>query len=155
VVLRAAGSADFEAITRLINAAFQVERFFIDGDRIRIEDLRALAGKGKFILAEDGGSIAGCIYVEPRAERAYVGLLSVDPARQRGGLGSRLMRAAEDYCRDAGCHFVDLRIVNLREELPAFYRRKGYEEAGISPFPADAQPKLPCHFINMTKILTC
>ena len=45
--------------------------------------------KGKFLLAEDGETLVGCVYVEPRGEHWYLGLLSVDPLHQRcwSGLG--------------------------------------------------------------------
>ena len=36
----------------------------------------------------------------PKFSRAYLGLLAVDPAHQQSGLGSVLMDAAEDYCRN-------------------------------------------------------
>jgi hypothetical protein len=48
---------------------------------------------------------------------------------------------------------MDLRIVNLREELPPFYRKLGYSDIGESPWPADVPTKLPCHFIEMSKAL--
>jgi len=154
--LRAADADDIETIARLINAAFAVERFFIDGDRINVETVRDLFGKGKFLLAEDAPGVrnlAGCVYVELRGERGYLGLLSVEPARQRAGLGRRLAIAAEDYLRAAGCRAVDLSIVNLRPELLPFYRRLGYKETGTAPFPAEKHTKLPCHFITMSKEL--
>jgi GNAT superfamily N-acetyltransferase len=80
-------------------------------------------------------------------------LLSVDPARQQGGLGSFLMDAAENYCRERGSRFMDIYIVNLRTELPAFYQRRGYVATGTTPFLEDVETKLPCHFINMSKPL--
>ncbi len=150
---RVAEQADIEAITRLINAAFAIEKFFIDGDRIQANGVQGLSESGKFLLAEDQEGIAGCVYVELRGERAYLGLLSVSPARQGGGVGSKLVAAAEDYCRRAGCRFMDLRIVNLREELPEFYQRRGYVPTGTTPFPSDVTTKLPCHFVNMSKPL--
>ncbi|HMD98194.1 MAG TPA: GNAT family N-acetyltransferase [Terriglobia bacterium] len=150
---RVAETPDIETITHLINAAFDVERFFIDGDRVDAERVRDLFGKGKFLLAEDAAGLAGCVYVEVRGQRGYLGLLSVEPARQRAGLGHRLAIAAEDYLRAAGCRAVDLSIVNLRPELLPFYRRLGYTETGTAPFPADKHTKLPCHFITMSKAL--
>ncbi|HLG98796.1 MAG TPA: GNAT family N-acetyltransferase [Bryobacteraceae bacterium] len=151
--IRIAEPADLDAVTALINLAFEVERFFIEGDRISLETVRDLAAKGNFILLEDTHGLAGCIYVELRDRRAYLGLLSVDPSRQRSGIGSRLVHAAEEHCRAAGCRFVDLRIVNLRQELPPFYRRLGYRETGTAPFTPGIVTKLPCHFIEMTKPL--
>lgn len=152
--LRLAELNDAEAITAVINAAFRhAESFLIDRDRIDLDSVRSLLGTGKFLLAEEGGVVVGCVYVELRGERAYLGLLSVDPGQQKAGLGSKLMNAAEDYCAKAGCRFMDLRIINVREELPGFYSRRGYVETGTEPLPAGLEPKLPCHFVNMSKPL--
>jgi N-acetylglutamate synthase-like GNAT family acetyltransferase len=151
--VRTAVLADADAITRLINLAFQVERFFMDGDRIGIEEVQQRLGTGRFLLAEDANGLAGCAYVELQSERSYLGLLSVDPARQKSGIGKQLVFAAEECARHAGCRFMDLRIVNLREELPGFYSRLGYVEDGTSAFPEHAHPKQPCHFVNMSKPL--
>jgi GNAT superfamily N-acetyltransferase len=150
---RTAQLEDAENIARLVNAAFRPERFFIDADRTNPEKIRALMPKGKFLLSEDAGALLGCVYVEVRDERGYFGLLAVDPALQRSGLGSRMVAAAEEYCRAAGCRFVDLTIVNLRTELPAFYRRLGYVESGTLPFPPDQHPNQPCHLLRMSKPL--
>lgn len=152
--IRIANSADEENITKVINAAFKIaEGFFIDGNRITLEEVQRHRASGAFLVAESEETIDGCVYVEPRGERAYLGLLSVDPARQQGGLGSRLMEAGEEYCRERGARFMDIYIVNLRTELPAFYERRGYVENGTTPFPADVPTKQPCHFINMSKPL--
>jgi len=48
---------------------------------------------------------------------------------------------------------MDILIVSLRDELPAFYQRRGYSENGTTPFPDDVPTKIPCHFINMSKPL--
>jgi GNAT superfamily N-acetyltransferase len=152
--MRNAESADAESIARLVNAAFRPERFFVDADRTSPDKVRALLEKGKFLLAEDASVLVACVYVELRGERGYFGLLAVDPARQRTGMGSRMVDAAEDYCRAAGCRFMDLTTVNLRKELPGYYRRRGYVENGTLPFPADQHPpKMPCHLVKMSKSL--
>jgi GNAT superfamily N-acetyltransferase len=151
---RIATPADAANITAIINAAFRIaEEFFVDGNRITQAEVEKLLEKGVFLLAETGDQLDGCVYVELRGERSYLGLLSVDPNRQQGGLGSLLMNAAESYCRERGAHFMDILIVNLREELPSFYRRRGYVENGTTPFPEDVETKIPCHFITMAKSL--
>ncbi len=151
---RLAEIADAGSIAQLVNTAFRPERFFIDADRTDPEKVRALLAMGKFLLAEEAQTVVGCVYVELRGERGYFGLLAVDPAEQRAGVGSSLIKAAEDYCRAAGCLVMDLTIVNLRKELPGYYRRRGYEENGTLPFPEDQHsPKMPCHLIRMTKTL--
>ena len=151
---RTAKSPDAENIARLVNIAFRPERFFIDADRTDPDKVRALLQKGKFLLAEEDGALVGCVYVELRGDRGYFGLLAVDPARQHSGRGSLLIEAAEDYCRAAECLFMDLTIVNLRKELPGYYRRHGYVESGTLPFPDDQHPpKMPCHLVRMSKPL--
>lgn len=151
---RTADPADAEKIAHLVNATFRAERFFIDADRTDPDKVRALLEKGTFMLAEDAGALVGCVYVELRGDRGYFGLLAVDPARQRAGMGSRLIDAAERYCRAAGCRFMDLTIVNLRTELPGYYRSRGYVENGTLPFPSDQYPpKMPCHLVKMSKPL--
>jgi N-acetylglutamate synthase-like GNAT family acetyltransferase len=153
-VIRKATDADADRITNLINAAFLiVENFFVEGDRITKEEVVDSLGVGTFLLGEINGALAGCVYIEPRGTRAYLGLLSVDPNLQQKGTGSKLVSAGEDYCRKLGCQFMDIKIVNLRAELPDFYRKRGYVENGTSPFPPEVDTKLPCHFIDMSKRL--
>ena len=153
--LRIAAMGDAEAITNVINTAFRrAESFFIERDRIDQDGVRDFLQTGEFLVAEDGGELAGCVYLERRGDRAYIGLLAVDPSRQGAGLGSRLMVAAEDRCRDLGCHAANLQIVNLRQELPDFYRRRGYMPTGTAPFRPDLVTKMPCYFIKMSKPLT-
>src|SRR6266851_10033916 len=80
---RVASPADAEALAALINAAFRVELPFIEGDRTNPDGVRAYIEKGKFLLAENTAGLAGCVYVEIRGDRGYLGLLGVDPQRQR------------------------------------------------------------------------
>ena len=151
--LRRGTAADAPRIAALVNAAFQVESFFVEGDRTSTAEIAAMMGKGSFLLAEEERALVGCVYVEPRGESGYLGLLSVDPARQAKGLGRSLVAAAEDHCRGAGCRRMEMLIVNLRTELPPFYRRLGYAESGTAPFPDNGRAKQPCHFIRMSKPL--
>jgi predicted N-acetyltransferase YhbS len=152
--VRVATPADAARVTAVINAAFRIaEQFFIDGNRITEAEVVHSMKKGAFIVAENEANLHGCVYVELRGDRSYLGLLSVDPSQQQAGLGSLLMHEAEQYCREHGSRNMDIVIVHLREELPAFYRKRGYVETGTSPFPADVPTRIPCHFINMSKPL--
>jgi GNAT superfamily N-acetyltransferase len=154
VQLRIAGNADAEGLMDLINAAFRkAESFIIDRDRVDLEAVQSLLAKAEFLVAEEESALAGCVYLEFRGERAYLGLLSVDPERQKACVGSMLMREAELRCARAGCRFMDLRIIDLRKDNHAFYKRRGYLETGTEPFPSDLDTKLPCHFVNMSKPL--
>lgn len=153
--IRTATETDFNSILNLVNTAFKVERFFKNQDRLTPGDLPSYFGSGTFLVTEDEGQITGCIYVKRDRERAYFGLLSVDPSRQKTGLGRRLVAAAEEFARETGAHFMDLRIINLREELPGIYAKLGYQVTGTEPYPAERNHLLtqPVHFIRMSKEL--
>src|SRR5215468_3085530 len=112
VQLRFADVHDIDAIVRVINTAFLVERFFNDRERTNREAVRTMMDTGKFLLATDAAGLAGCIYLQPRGESGYFGYLAVEPTRQRTGLGRQLVLAGEDYFRTQGCRFSEMRIVN-------------------------------------------
>jgi ribosomal protein S18 acetylase RimI-like enzyme len=152
--IRIATGSDFDEILRLINQAFAVERFFKLEDRLNPLTLQDYFDKGNFLVEEEEGGIVACVYVERRGDRAYMGMLSVDPARQKNGLGRRLTAAAEEFARETGARFMDLTVVNLRTELPGIYEKLGYRVTGTEPFPMHQMPvSQPCHFIRMTKEL--
>jgi predicted N-acetyltransferase YhbS len=150
--MRTGEAADAPAIARLVNEAFHPERFFATADRTNPEKVNALLQKGKFLLLFEDAALIGCVYIEMGGERGF-GLLSVDPQRQSSGIGARLIAAAEEQCRSAGCRFMDLTFVNVRKGLPGYYQRFGYEENGALPFPADQPATIPVHLVRMSKPL--
>jgi GNAT superfamily N-acetyltransferase len=151
MTIRRAETGEAEALAALINSAFgPAEGFFIVGDRISADGVREHFARGVFLVADD---YAGTVFVEPRGDYAYLGLLSVAPARQGEGIGEQLITAAEDFGREHGAHSMDLRVVSLRTDLPPMYRKFGYVEYGTEPWPAEAPPKLPCNLTCMRKVL--
>jgi GNAT superfamily N-acetyltransferase len=158
--IRVATAADREGIRALVNQAFEVERFLKKGGGDRLQndgEFEGLWARGTFLVAdEEDGALAGCVYVEPRGERAYLGLLSIAPARQGAGLGKQLNLAAEQYAREQGCRWMDLRVVSPRAQLLLpLYQRLGYVETGTEEYPATLVEKMtiPGYFINMAKQL--
>jgi GNAT superfamily N-acetyltransferase len=195
--IRIATAEDREAIRRLVNQAFEVERFLKKGGGDRLQgdgEFEALWERGTFLVKEEDGALVGCVYVEPRSERifapsqysgdsrsvaflegkattsspvlcapeaktldrAYLGLLSIVPLRQGAGLGKQLNAAAEQYAREQGCRWMDLRVVSPRAgQLLPVYRKLGYVETGTQEYPAVLveQMTIPGHFIVMAKQL--
>lgn len=151
---RRAEDEDVEGLTRLINAAFAVEQVSFDGDRVDAAGVREYMKAGTFLVTEDVAGLAGCVYIEAHGERSYLGLLSVEPARQGCGLGRRLMAEAEGFARGAGCRVMDLRVISPRAgQLLPFYLRLGYHETGTRPIPTELVSKVPTHYVLMSKPL--
>lgn len=151
--LRQAGPADVDRIVALVNRAFLAESWFKSADRTNADQVRKLLSKGVFLLLEEGERLVACVYLEPRGDRAYLGMLSVEQDVQGNGLGRRMMREAEEFARRGGQVGIDLRIVHVREDLPSYYRKLGYVESGTEPAPDFPGVKIPIHFVLMSKSL--
>ena len=155
LAIRLATEADTVRLKHLVNTAFSIETF-LDGTRTSDESLAAMMQKGAILIAEDAEEqLAGCVYTEVRGKRGYLGMLTVDPARQGKGLGTRIMQEAEEYLRSQGCVAVDIIVLSLRTELPPIYRRHGFVETGTAPYDLNRNIKTgeDCHFIKMSKDL--
>jgi GNAT superfamily N-acetyltransferase len=154
---RWATSEDIPELVRLINLAFSVEAWFVEGDRTHDGDVAGkMAGPDGGFLVIDGdrpGALLGAVYVEVRGARGYLGMLSVDPERQQRGIGRVLVAAVEAHCRAAGCRFLDLDVVNLRPELPVIYGALGFAAFDTAPFPQQFRLRRPVHLVLMTKPL--
>lgn len=158
---RLATPDDVPALARVINAAYVVEAWFVEGPRTDEGELRSMLARPEaaFLVVDDPGpgaapgALAASVYLETRGERAYFGMLSVDPRRQGRGYGRVLVEAAERWARDAGCRFVDISVVNLRRELAPFYASFGFAPYDTAPFPQAERLSRDAHLVLMTKPL--
>lgn len=129
VTLRNATPADADALVLMINAAYdRTEHLIFPGSR-RTErhDIGQLI-EG-IVVAEQEGRIAGCIHIDAASDPAHYGLLAVDVALHRSGLGSMLVEHAEAVARDAGATAVRIETVKQAGLMP-FYERRGYVLVG-------------------------
>jgi ribosomal protein S18 acetylase RimI-like enzyme len=143
-----------DAMIAVVNAAFSIETF-LEGTRTDAERMSEMMEDGEFLLAEEAGSVIAIVYTRTKADRGYFGMLAVDPSRQGEGLGRRMVEAAENHCRARGWQHMDIDVLSLRTELPAFYRKLGYAQAGIEEFHPSRplKPGVVCYCIVMSKAL--
>jgi len=151
--VRRADARDAGAVADLVNQAYEVERFFVEGQRTSAAEIEALTARGEMLVLDDvDGGLAAAVHVAPAGVHGTFGMLSVAPQRQGQGLGKRMVAVAEAMCSAMGCTTVGLRVVNVREELAPWYRRLGYEAEGTAPY-VHRETKRPCHFIEFKKAL--
>ena len=143
-----ASDADLAPIADLMNRAYRgaqgwsTEQGYIDGDRTTAaflrEDVAATPAASllKWVEGKDP-TPRGCVWLEPLGDATwYLGSLCVDPDGQNIGQGRKLLAAAEAWARERGAARVRMSVVNVRETLIAWYRRRGYEPTGeVQPFP--------------------
>jgi ribosomal protein S18 acetylase RimI-like enzyme len=99
-----------------------------------VEDfLRAVNGETSAVLGvvetageADGGAVLGTVMVGVDGHRGWVYYVAVAPDLQSGGLGTELMRAAEDWGRAHGAPKLQLMVRSTNASVMAFYERLGY-----------------------------
>lgn len=147
---RLATCDDLPALHDLIESAYRGdsarggwshEADLLDGqriDRAMLGDILADPAQRLIVAPDADASLIGCVQISDRGNGlGYLGLLSVRPALQAGGLGKRLIEAAETYARDHfGASRMEMTTIRQRPELIAYYRRRGYALTGEErPFP--------------------
>lgn len=151
--MRFASAKDAVALAGLVNRAYEVEQFFVDGERTSTEEVAELLERGRFLVLDSANGLAAAVYLKTEGQDAHIGMLSVSPELQGRGLGTRLVAVAEAFSVAFGCRSVGLQIVNLRDdELGPWYRKLGYRQTQQLPY-VDRPIKRPCHFIAMSKTL--
>jgi len=90
--------------------------------------------------------ITCCEVIRREGERsAYFGLFAVSPRHQGGGIGRAMLAHAEDYClrRWVGVDRIYMRVIASRDELIAWYVRRGYQlrEDQFQAFPVEELKK--------------
>jgi len=145
---RAATPADLDAIVALVTSAYRgdssragwtTEADFLGGNRIDAEVLRADIERpgSRVLLAERDGALLACAHVSEDDGAGYFGMFSVVPGLQGGGIGKQVLAECERIAReDWRLPAMRMTVIDIRDELIAFYERRGYRRTGIlKPFP--------------------
>jgi GNAT superfamily N-acetyltransferase len=154
--VRVAVPDDVPGLVTVINRAYVVEEFFITGTRTTEAEAHELMARPhvRFLVIDHPvGGLAASVCMEINGERGYFSMLAVDPASQGQGLARRLIEAVEGACRAEGCRQLDIEVINLRTELPAFYAKFGFTPHGTAPIKDAHKLLLDAHAIEMSKRL--
>jgi ribosomal protein S18 acetylase RimI-like enzyme len=79
-----------------------------------------------FFVAEDKGSLVGTAMAGYDGHRGWLYAIAVHPNYRRNGLGSRLVRYAEQALASVGCVKVNLQLLATNEATATFYKTIGY-----------------------------
>jgi len=172
LTFRLAAAADVPAVVALVESAYRgeaskagwtTEAHLLDGrrtDAAAVADILA-ADDRLLLLAEAAGELAGCCQMQRRPPAAaYFGLFAVRPAAQGQGWGRQILAEAERRARTTfGAGRMIMTVLAQRQDLIAWYRRRGYEPTGkTTPFPYGDKrfgiPRRPdLHFTELGKTL--
>ena len=158
---------DVPELNVLVNSAYRgetskkgwtTEAHLLDGLRIDEETLAGYFADPAITLLKntgEGGVITGCVYLEVRTPKLYVGMFSVSPLLQNSGIGRNLLLAAEEYARQLNCSILTMTVISTRHELINWYERRGFHVTGeVQPFHHGTKfgiPNQPIELIVMEK----
>lgn len=157
ITIRPATPEDLPAVHAIIERAYRGEAarqgwtheadLIIEGPRTDIATLTGIVEDpaSQLLMALEGRTPIGSVHIADRGNGlAYLGLLSVDPGLQAGGIGRRLIEAAEATAREKfGATRIEMTVIDRRVELAAYYERRGYALSGeIRDFPIAMDPPL-------------
>ncbi|KGM54507.1 GCN5 family acetyltransferase [Lysobacter daejeonensis GH1-9] len=145
---RAATLADVDALVALVESAYRgdsskqgwtTEADMLGGRRTGADDVSACVERAdsRILIAERDGKLLGCAHIANEEGAGYFGMFSVSPNLQGGGVGKALLAEAERVVRDEWrLPAMRMTVIDIRDELIAFYERRGYVRTGIKkPFP--------------------
>ena len=134
---RTAEPTDVDELVTLINDAYRreggwtTEAHLLAGQRTDAAAVRELLDT--LIVAHEDDVLLGCCALD---ERGYFGTFAVRQDTQGKGVGAALLAEAERRAYDAGLAYVEMTVLAGRDELIAFYVRRGYTPTGgTAPFP--------------------
>jgi GNAT superfamily N-acetyltransferase len=111
------------------------------GTRTDPAAVERLLRERSLILAEIDGALVGSVHVSRMGDGVgEFGMLVAVPELRGAGIGTALVRRAEDWARDQGCHTMRLELLTPRnwaspckEFLAQWYARIGYVPQAREP----------------------
>lgn len=140
---RTATPSDIPGLIELVTSAYRgdasrigwtTEADLLDGQRIDAEQIvQMLARPHSLVLvATRNGRMQACAHVCAEDGGGYFGMFAVAPHLQGAGLGKRVLAEAEHIVsRHWQLTCMRMTVIDVRDELIAFYQRRGYRRTGI------------------------
>lgn len=162
-VIRLAHADDLPRLRALVERAYRGdsarggwthEADLLDDERTSDAVLAATLAdrRARVLVAEADRALIGTVTVSDCGDGlAYLGMLCVDPVLQAGGLGRKLVAAAEAEAHRAfSAQTMEMTVIDRRRELIAWYERRGYAQSGETrPFPVPGEH--PFAMVVLTK----
>lgn len=128
--IRQAGKADMLAVEQVSKACgFPVPELALDEGRIR-----AMFVRGEIILIAEESEAVGYAAIDPNPKgKAELYSIEVRKEMHHRGIGTELMKAAEEKAKSLGKGEIFLYCHPRNREAMTFYSRLGYANRGLVP----------------------
>ncbi len=140
-----------DEIIRLVNEVYRTEvgwtteATFLKGVRLDLEEFNKIFETSTILICLEEGDIIGCVSIRIENNIGFIGLLSVAARKQSCGIGSVLLAEAERFAIKNGCNKSEICVLDCRDALIAFYKRKRYNFTGRTEIYTSklSKPKIP------------
>ena len=169
MIFETANPGDTAALVALINSAYRgegskkgwtTEADLLDGTRTDEENIRSLIADPNGLILKcinENKQLIGCVNLQKQGNKLYLGMLTVSPEMQAGGIGKQLLNASLVHAKQIGCQAVYMSVISLRKELIAWYERHGFVKTGeVKPFPVGEKfgiQKQPLEMLIMERMV--
>ncbi len=160
---------DITSLNTLINSAYRgefskegwtTEAHLLEGSRTTEAELLDIIQDTSNTLLKysDNGKIIGSVLLKVKKNELYLGMLTVSPELQNGGIGKKLLHQAEVFAAEIRLPKIIMTVISVREELIAWYKRNGYVDTGArEPFPVsdvfNPTTQEPLEFMVLEKVI--
>lgn len=106
--------------------------------------------RSNFWVAVSSGLVAGIVGIQPteNEEEAELRRMSVSSLVRRQGIGRRLLRTTEDFCREKGYQRILLSTVDILQPALAMYLGDGYTTVRVEPYGVPPHKTLNVHYLT-------
>jgi ribosomal protein S18 acetylase RimI-like enzyme len=124
VTIRPCTTADEASVAALWRDIFSNNRPWHDP----LTDVRrkAAQGDGLLLVGHANGVLIATVMIGYDGHRGWIYRLAVAPAQRKQGVGSAMVRAAEEELRARGCPKLNLQVEGSNRAVVGFYERLGY-----------------------------
>jgi ribosomal protein S18 acetylase RimI-like enzyme len=142
-----AKTEDISDLNTLINAAYRgesskkgwtTEAEILTGIRMDEAELVSIMNtpNATIFKYQIENEILGCVLLEDKVDKLYLGMFCVNPELQNSGIGKKILQFANDYALEKGFKRIVMTVISTRLELISWYNRHGYLDTGKrEPFP--------------------
>jgi ribosomal protein S18 acetylase RimI-like enzyme len=151
-----AETQDAGQIAALINSAYRgessqqgwtTEADLLAGFRTDTEEILQLISSvdSMILLCKAEAELVGSVHLQKQAGQVCLSMLAVSPPLQGRGIGKQLLEAAERAAKQIwAVNKSVMSVISCRNELIAFYERRGYRRTGVSKaFPVNPELWMP------------
>jgi ribosomal protein S18 acetylase RimI-like enzyme len=148
LTFRLAKTTDAPQIVALVNSAYRgessragwtTEAELLDGVRTHGDEIASLisAPRSLILIGLVAEEIIASMHLQLVSDAAFLGMFAVKPTGQTNGVGKAMLAEAEVTVKhEWGARKILMDVISVRQELIAFYERRGYIRTGkLNDFP--------------------